>query len=172
MWAGFSPLWGIILAYILQSTIPSIRPPGACTANGSDCGMPSGHVITAYSTITFLFFMWGRDLKLLGVQACLAYIMTPLGFLSFLVIGTFVMIQILMPVGRIYIKYHTEAQVGFGVLTGFLVGATWFVVVLYVVGKYVGPWMEKKLSCLGVNDDWTHTGEQSSILSKGEDSAV
>jgi hypothetical protein len=154
VWAGFAPLIAIIIAAILQEAVPSVRPPGACMADGTTCGMPSGHVITAYATITFLFCMWGRDLVLDGVRACFGQLFTLYGIMMFFVVGAFVIVQILMPLGRFYLKYHTEAQVGFGVLTGVLIGLTWFLIVLKFVGPKVGPWLEKHLKCLRVYDDW------------------
>jgi len=157
LWAGLTPIWGIILAAILQDTIPSIRPIGACMGIGVTCGMPSGHVITSYSTISFLFLMWGRDLRLKGLKQCISDMSTFFGVFLILIVSAFVTIQILMPVGRVFIKYHTSAQVGFGVLTGCLIGAFWFLLVLKFLGPKLGPWMERRLCC---NDDWTHAGEQ------------
>jgi len=158
IYAGLTPIIAIICAAVLQATIPSRRPVGACMGQGSSCGMPSGHVITSYATVAFLFLMWARDIKLKGARRCISELLSPFGIALSIVVGGFVVVQLLMPVGRVMIKYHTPEQVGLGVLVGTMIGTAWFIIVLKFVGLRLGPFLERKLAYFGFQDDWSRVG--------------
>jgi membrane-associated phospholipid phosphatase len=164
IWAGFTPLWGIMVAAILQSTIPNPRPIGACAGFwGNSCGMPSGHVTTSYCTLSFLMLMFVRAVRSKGPLSnrlrdvdC----KQPKYIIGYLVLAIFLLVQMLMPLGRIYLHYHTPAQTGFGVLTGMAIGIMWFSIVLTFLGPRIGPWLETSFNVVNFRDDWTEQGKQ------------
>lgn len=153
-WLSFTPYFGLLLGYILQSTIPSPRPPGACTKNGDSCGMPSGHCIISYSTLTFLFIIWGTYIYYHGLYRFVFPMKKSIcHILFYLLFAAYVTILLLMPFGRVFIKYHTVEQAGIGVLTGFLLGTFWFLICHFLCTRRINR--DCLTRHLRLDDDWS-----------------
>ncbi|KAH9259176.1 hypothetical protein BASA81_002796 [Batrachochytrium salamandrivorans] len=139
---SLAPLLASGVAGYLQSTLISIRPAGCCMAGEQSCGMPSGHCTTAYATLVFALLICHRQ-GLDGVP-----------WWKLMVGAVFLTIQLLMAYGRVAIYYHTVDQVVWGIVAGAAVALVWFVLVLVGIGPRLGPWLERKLACIGLKDDW------------------
>jgi hypothetical protein len=163
-WAGFAPIWGIIVGSICQALVPSIRPPGACMYGGTSCGMPSGHCSTAYACASYLLLAISCKIYKNGFSKFITKYKSPLNFTWFCTVCIFLCIQLLMAFGRVVIYYHTIEQVGYGFLTGVLIGGFWFLLVHFFFGPTVGSWMVRKLTCLKIKDDWN----DESVINKDE----
>lgn len=160
LWAGFTPIWAIILSSILQSNIPSIRPAGCCSLGEQSCGMPSGHCMTAYSTFYFILLARIRKYKRRAQHQQQQEEIAWVKALWMVIVGVFMCVQFMMAYGRVAIHYHTKPQVFWGFTVGMCIGFAWYATVLCLFGPRVGPWLERKWACLGVVDDWNHPKQQ------------
>jgi len=123
------PLLGIvgyIVAVILNEAIlknifRQARPAGTCALS---YGMPSGH-----SAISFMFLTW---VILECVMCIFRWDLNRKVAYSSLALILFVPV----PYSRIYLLYHTVAQVGVGMSIGFIMGVCYFVLLrVYLMNK-------------------------------------
>jgi membrane-associated phospholipid phosphatase len=152
IWLGLAPVWGALFGEIFQAFIPDARPPGACMTHAGTCGMPSGHVMTAYATLVFLFCLWLTEIQAVGLSTFLLQDIQPsMAAIFGSTVFIFTLVQVLMPFGRVLIYYHTVAQVIVGVFAGSAVGLTWFALVSALIAPSLRPFLSK-VDC--IYDDW------------------
>lgn len=152
LYCALAPIVAGIISHVCQMTIPSKRPAGACLRNEYQCGMPSGHVLVAYATLAFIGLVVLRYLRetstTLKSESIAIVEQSPVKTGLFL---AFVLIQALMPFGRVFIKYHTIPQVAFGAISGVLIGMASFGFVRRKLAPKIGEWLEVNF---GFDNDW------------------
>ncbi|KAJ6242175.1 dolichyldiphosphatase 1 [Anaeramoeba flamelloides] len=143
--------WGVLIAIwneaILKNIIRQPRPEGACR---SSYGMPSGH-----SVFAIFFLVWAILEIIFGTRKKWR------PGTKVAVIFVFLINTVLIPYSRVYLGYHTVAQV----IVGSICGAVYAILVYLVLTKYrvkIKKWIWK-LKCVrryGLVDDYLREGER------------
>ncbi|KAJ3439276.1 dolichyldiphosphatase 1 [Anaeramoeba flamelloides] len=143
-WSAVIALWN---EGILKNIIRQSRPEGACR---SSYGMPSGHSVFAmfYLVWAILEIIFGTRKKWRPVT-------------KVAVIFVFLINTALIPYSRVYLGYHTVAQV----IVGSICGAVYAILVYLVHTKYRVKikkwiWKFKFVRRYGLVDDYLREGER------------